>query len=80
MPRPRWGRPWKSPSPGRVFRYATSSAHVTDFRATGTNVNGFAPGLDAVTNRVPMKGRGQQFIRLVIEEQDYRRHDLADGV
>ena len=40
------------------------------YEIKGTNVNGFAPGLDAVTNCVPMEGRGQRFIRLVIEEQD----------
>jgi hypothetical protein len=40
------------------------------YQITGTNMNGFAPGLDAVTNRVPTEGNGQQFIRLVIEEQD----------
>lgn len=40
------------------------------YEITGTNVNGFAPGLDAVTNRVPIEGMGPRAIRLVIEEQD----------
>jgi len=34
-----------------------------------TVINGLTPGLDLATNRVPMVGKPQQFIRLKIEEQ-----------
>ena len=38
------------------------------YEITGTTLDGFAPGLDAVTNRVLTEVNGQQFLRLTIEE------------
>jgi len=38
------------------------------YEIIGTNTDGFAAGLDAVTNRISTEIKDQQFIKLIIEE------------